>query len=60
MSWWGSASQMWGAWVVQFESLLSHPEHRIRRVGEIGRTWAAEMRDWELRRERDEAVYGLR
>ena len=58
MSWWGNASQMWEAWVVQFESLLSRPEHRIRRVGEIGRTWAAERRDWELRGERDEAVYG--
>jgi hypothetical protein len=58
-SWCGNASEMWNAWVVQFQSMLTHPDHRVRLVAEIGRAGAARNRDDALRRERSAAVYGF-
>jgi hypothetical protein len=57
MSWRGKTSDMWNAWVVQFDSMLTHPDRRIQLVAEIGRAQAARNRDHELRSERATAVY---
>ncbi len=58
-SWCGNASEMWNAWIVQFESMLTHPERRVQVVAEIGRTLAIRNRDDALQRERATAVYGF-
>jgi len=59
ISWCGNASEMWNAWVVQFESMLTHPERRVQVVAEIGRARAVRNRDDALQRERATAVYGF-
>ena len=58
-SWCRNASEMWNAWVMQFESMLTHPDRRVQVVAEIGRTLAVRNRDDALRSERASAVFGF-
>ena len=57
-SWSGSESQLYAVWSDDFGKLLSHREHVIRQVGELGRQWAIKTRDELVEEERLDAVYG--
>ncbi|MYF64090.1 MAG: hypothetical protein F4183_06320 [Rhodothermaceae bacterium] len=54
----GSESALYAVWSDDFEKLLSHEEHVIRQVGQLGNQWAIRTRDRLVEEERFEAVYG--
>ena len=60
LAWSGKESNMWAGWVERFAPLCSHEDERIRKIGEVGKTKAEVLRQNALKRERHEAVYGLR
>ena len=51
---------MWQDRIERFDRLLSHQDHAIQKVGELGSTASEESRDRALARERQEAVRGFR
>ncbi len=57
-TWFESESALYAVWLDDFGKLLSHEEHVIRQVGELGRQWAIETRDKLVEKEHLEAVYG--
>ena len=58
--WNGNESDMWADWVERFDRLCSHEDERVRRIGELGKANAKASREEALKRERKEAVYGIR
>ncbi|MXW33862.1 MAG: hypothetical protein F4100_11210 [Rhodothermaceae bacterium] len=56
----GSESALYAVWSDDFGKLLSHEEHVIRQVGELGYQWAIETRDKVAEEEHLDAVYGRR
>ena len=53
-------SDLYAVWADDFGNLLSHEEHVIRQVGEMGHQWAIEAQEKSIEEERSEAVYGSR
>jgi hypothetical protein len=58
-SWVGHESDMWKEWAHRFDELKSHADDRIRRIGTVGRSAAAERCERALAGERAEAVRGF-
>jgi hypothetical protein len=59
-SWTGSLSSMWNGWVSRFQSLESHANEEVRRIGKVGRRIAEKKARVAKEREHREAVYGMR
>lgn len=56
--WSGKESDMWAGWVSTFETLIDHPDLRIREIGKIGAEWTRDRMTQALEREQREDVYG--
>ncbi len=57
-SWTGEESNMWQAWIDDFERLLIHEDPRIRSVAEIATAKLKSLQSDARQRERRAAVYG--
>jgi hypothetical protein len=56
--WSGPMSSMFATKLAPFEKLLSHPNHRLRKVGKIGVEHFSKLRDQHLSAEKRAAVRG--
>jgi hypothetical protein len=58
LSYSGNMSDMWNCWIARYDRLLSNSDPRIQKVGEIGKAKATKNREYALKEERLEAIYG--
>lgn len=57
-SWVGKYSNVWRRWRDQFEAIRNHKDEIIRHIAEVGYQRSNDQYEAELKKERDEDVYG--
>ena len=58
MIWSGDYSNIWKDWSEQFKTIIDHNDPTIRYIAEVGLQISSKRYEEELRKERDEKVYG--